>query len=131
MVLYLISVGLSVTMGLMGFVNLAHGVFAMLGGYVVTSLMNRYGVPFCRGARWRGGGHRARQRRRSSGCSTARSTAASDLDQVLLTMGLIFMSVAGGDLCLGTAGAADAPAALARRPDRSRLPQLSRAIAAF
>ena len=33
MVLYLISVGLSVTMGLMGFVNLAHGVFAMAGGY--------------------------------------------------------------------------------------------------
>src|ERR1700704_2223672 len=46
MVLYLISVGLSVTMGLMGFVNLAHGVFAMLGGYVMTSLINRYGVPF-------------------------------------------------------------------------------------
>src|SRR5262249_15249781 len=46
MVLYLISVGLSVTMGLMGFVNLAHGVFAMVGGYVVTSLMTRYGVPF-------------------------------------------------------------------------------------
>src|SRR5271167_1665197 len=46
MVLYLISVGLSVTMGLMGFVNLAHGVFAMLGGYLLTSLMNRFGVPF-------------------------------------------------------------------------------------
>ena len=37
MVLYLISVGLSVTMGLMGFVNLAHGVFAMAGGYIMTS----------------------------------------------------------------------------------------------
>ena len=46
MVLYLISVGLSVTMGMMGFVNLAHGVFAMLGGYVLTSLMSRMGVPF-------------------------------------------------------------------------------------
>src|SRR3981189_944843 len=46
MVLYLISVGLSVTMGLMGFVNLAHGVFAMAGGYVLTSLMSRWGVPF-------------------------------------------------------------------------------------
>jgi branched-chain amino acid transport system permease protein len=46
MVLYLISVGLSVTMGMMGFVNLAHGVFAMLGGYVLTSLMSRVGVPF-------------------------------------------------------------------------------------
>src|SRR5216684_2593623 len=46
MVLYLISVGLSVTMGLMGFVNLAHGVFAMAGGYAMTSLMGRMGVPF-------------------------------------------------------------------------------------
>src|SRR3982751_6842550 len=46
MVLYLISVGLSVTMGLMGFVNLAHGAFAMAGGYVMTTLMNRAGVPF-------------------------------------------------------------------------------------
>ncbi len=46
MVLYLISVGLSVTMGLMGFVNLAHGVFAMAGGYVLTSFMNRLGAPF-------------------------------------------------------------------------------------
>ena len=46
MVLYLISVGLSVTMGMMGFVNLAHGVFAMAGGYIVTSLMKNQGVPF-------------------------------------------------------------------------------------
>src|ERR1700689_1999702 len=46
MVLYLISVGLSVTMGLMGFVNLAHGAFAMAGGYVMTTLMNRWGVAF-------------------------------------------------------------------------------------
>ena len=43
MVLYLISVGLSVTMGLMGFVNLAHGAFAMLGGYVLTSVMSQIG----------------------------------------------------------------------------------------
>src|ERR1700694_4862356 len=46
MVLYLISVGLSVTMGLMGFVNLAHGVFAMAGGYLATSLMKRLDAPF-------------------------------------------------------------------------------------
>src|SRR5437660_10638688 len=46
MVLYLISVGLSVTMGLMGFVNLAHGVFAMIGGYAMTTLMSRANVPF-------------------------------------------------------------------------------------
>jgi branched-chain amino acid transport system permease protein len=92
MVLYLISVGLSVTMGLMGFVNLAHGAFAMTGGYIMTTLMNRAGAGFplaLLGA-------------------VAAVTAISlilerllyrrfyggdDLDQVLLTMGLIFASV--------------------------------------
>jgi branched-chain amino acid transport system permease protein len=93
MVLYLISVGLSVTMGLMGFVNLAHGVFAMLGGYVVTSLMNRYGVPFAAALV-------------GAALATALGSVVierllyrplyggNDLDQVLLTMGLIFISVA-------------------------------------
>ena len=46
MILYVISVGLSVTMGLMGFINLAHGVFAMAGGFVLSTLMARAGVPF-------------------------------------------------------------------------------------
>jgi branched-chain amino acid transport system permease protein len=93
MVLYLISVGLSVTMGMMGFVNLAHGVFAMLGGYVVTSLMTRYGVPFAV----------------ALVCAAVVTALGSivierllyrplyggdDLDQVLLTIGLVFMSVA-------------------------------------
>src|SRR6202011_4473813 len=95
MVLYLISVGLSVTMGLMGFVNLAHGVFAMLGGYVRTSLMSRFGVPFLPAV---------------LGAAVAVAAASlpierllyrrlyggDELDQVLLTMGLVFMSVAGG-----------------------------------
>ena len=40
-VLFIVSVGLSVTMGLMGFVNLAHGAFAMFGGYVIVLSMNR------------------------------------------------------------------------------------------
>ena len=44
--LFVISIGLSVTMGLMNFVNLAHGAFAMLGGYVCVVLMTRAGVPF-------------------------------------------------------------------------------------
>jgi len=44
--LFLISVGLSVTMGLMNFVNLAHGSFALLGGYVCVELMRQWGVPF-------------------------------------------------------------------------------------
>jgi branched-chain amino acid transport system permease protein len=46
MMLFIISVGLSITMGLMGFVNLAHGVFAMAGGYVTALLMERAGLPF-------------------------------------------------------------------------------------
>jgi branched-chain amino acid transport system permease protein len=44
--LFLIGVGLSVTMGLMNFVNLAHGAFAMVGGYVCVYAMTRFGVPF-------------------------------------------------------------------------------------
>src|SRR6478672_2580579 len=44
--LFLISIGLSVTLGLMNFVNLAHGAFAMLGGYVCVVSMHRLGVPF-------------------------------------------------------------------------------------
>jgi branched-chain amino acid transport system permease protein len=92
MVLYLISVGLSVTMGLMGFVNLAHGAFAMAGGYVMTTLMNRAGAPFPLALM----------------AAVAAVVAASfvlerllyrplyggsELDQVLLTIGLIFMTV--------------------------------------
>src|SRR6516225_2765022 len=46
MVLYIVSVGLSVTMGLMGFVNLAHGVFAMVGGYITVTLMSSSELPF-------------------------------------------------------------------------------------
>lgn len=46
MVLYVIAVGLSVTMGLLGIANLAHGVFAMAGGYVTLTLMNDAGAPF-------------------------------------------------------------------------------------
>lgn len=46
MLLFLISLGLSVTLGLMNFVNLAHGVFAMVGGYTSVVLVNTYGVSF-------------------------------------------------------------------------------------
>jgi len=46
MILYVISVGLSVTMGLMGFINLAHGVFAMAGGFLLSTAMARFGLPF-------------------------------------------------------------------------------------
>ena len=46
MLLFILAVGLCVTMGLMNFINLAHGAFAMLGGYLTVGLMQRYGVPF-------------------------------------------------------------------------------------
>jgi branched-chain amino acid transport system permease protein len=46
MLLFILAVGLSVTMGLMNFINLAHGAFAMVGGYATIILMQRYDVPF-------------------------------------------------------------------------------------
>jgi branched-chain amino acid transport system permease protein len=46
MLLFLLSIGLSITLGLMRFINLAHGAFGMCGGYVATTLMNALGVPF-------------------------------------------------------------------------------------
>src|ERR1700738_134617 len=100
MVLYLISVGLSVTMGLMGFVNLAHGVFAMAGGYVLTGFMSRWGGLFV-----------AALLAATVAVSLAsipiervlyrRLYGGEELDQVLLTMGLVFMSVAGAPYCWG------------------------------
>src|SRR5271170_482874 len=100
MVLYLISVGLSVTMGMMGFVNLAHGVFAMAGGYVMTSLMNRYGVPLPAALTVAIAAvalaslpiERLLYRRLYGG---------DELDQVLLTMGLVFMSGAAAQYLFG------------------------------
>jgi hypothetical protein len=46
MLLFILAVGLAVTMGLMNFINLAHGAFAMAGGYITVVLMQRHGVPF-------------------------------------------------------------------------------------
>jgi len=100
MVLYLISVGLSVTMGLMGFVNLAHGVFAMLGGYLMTSLMNRYGVPFL-GALALAAIATALASIPLERLLYRRFYGGDELDQVLLTMGLIFMSVAAATYVWG------------------------------
>ena len=69
MVLFIVSVGLSVTMGLMGFVNLAHGGFAMLGGYYRALTMRHWGLAFC--PRSRSPSPRSRARRWSwSACST-------------------------------------------------------------
>ncbi|MFM8822607.1 MAG: ABC transporter permease subunit, partial [Limnohabitans sp.] len=46
MLLFILAVGLAVTMGLMNFINLAHGAFAMAGGYLAVTLMQRLNVPF-------------------------------------------------------------------------------------
>jgi branched-chain amino acid transport system permease protein len=100
MVLYLISVGLSVTMGLMGFVNLAHGVFAMAGGYVVTSLMKDQGVPFP----WALVGATLAVAAASIPVERLlyrRFYGGDELDQVLLTIGLVFMSVAAATYIWG------------------------------
>ena len=51
MLLFVLACGLSVTLGLMNFVNLAHGAFAMAGGYITLVLVNRLGVPFFAGHR--------------------------------------------------------------------------------
>ncbi|MCW5720647.1 MAG: branched-chain amino acid ABC transporter permease [Devosia sp.] len=46
MVLFVISIGLSLTMGLMKVVNLAHGAFAMIGGYIASYLTQQMGLHF-------------------------------------------------------------------------------------
>src|SRR5215469_9380365 len=92
MILYIVSVGLSVTMGLMGFVNLAHGVFAMAGGYVTVTLMNRYAVPFSL-ALAIAFVSMALLSVILERTLYAHLYGASELDQVLFTIGLIFMSV--------------------------------------
>src|SRR5690554_1243106 len=100
MLLYLMSVGLSVTMGLMNFVNLAHGVFAMFGGYAALLVVNHLGGSFffallaafvialiagavlevllCR-----------------------RLYASQALDQVLLSIGIVFVAVAAMTVMFG------------------------------
>lgn len=101
MVLFMLACGLSVTLGLMNFVNLAHGAFAMAGGYCAFVLVNRLGVPFL-----------------ASIPLVFVITAAvgllfertlyvhvygkSHLDQVLFTIGLVFMSVVAADYVAGS-----------------------------
>ncbi len=101
MLLFLLSVGLSVTLGLMNFVNLAHCAFAMLGGYVTVTLVNRFHWPFfltlpvafLAAAATSAVFERILYRR---------LYRASDLDQVLLTIGLAFISVAVAAYYFGT-----------------------------
>lgn len=93
MFLFITSVGLSVTMGLMNFVNLAHGAFAMIGGYIVVSLTRSYGVGFIPSliiAAVTVALISVRFERRLY----RRFYRATDLEQVLLTIGLAFMAIA-------------------------------------
>ncbi|MBT9496730.1 MAG: branched-chain amino acid ABC transporter permease [Zoogloea oleivorans] len=100
MLLFLISVGLSVTLGLMNFVNLAHGAFAMFGGFVAVTLLNRAGIPFLAALPLAAIGtallgvlfERTLYRR---------LYAATHLDQVLFSIGLVFMSIAGAHYLFG------------------------------
>ena len=92
MILFIISVGLSVTMGLMGFVNLAHGAFAMFGGYVAATLVAQAGISFLPAL--------ALAAVAVALISVvfertlyARLYRAGELDQVLFTIGLVFMAV--------------------------------------
>jgi len=98
--LFLISIGLSVTMGLMNFVNLAHGAFAMIGGYLCVVAMTRLGVPFL-----------ATLPIAFAGAAVVgivlertlyqRLYQATHLDQVLFSIGLVFMAVAAATYVFG------------------------------
>ena len=110
MVLFIVSVGLSVTMGLMGFVNLAHGAFAMLGGYVIVLAMRHWGIGFMP-ALALGFVVTAAVSVVLERLLYARLYRAGELDQVLFTIGLVFIMIAGGD----AAGRAGEPAAAAAR----------------
>ena len=100
MVLFIVSVGLSVTMGLMGFVNLAHGGFAMLGGYAIALTMRHWGLPFF-AALAAGFVAVAALSVVLERLFYARLYRASELDQVLFTIGLVFVMIAAVTLTVG------------------------------
>jgi branched-chain amino acid transport system permease protein len=93
MLLFLLSVGLSVTLGMMNFVNLAHCSFAMVGGYATVTLINRFGWPFLATLplAFLAGALIAVVLERTL---YRRLYRASDLDQCLFTIGIVFVSVA-------------------------------------
>lgn len=100
MVLFIISVGLSVTMGLMGFVNLAHGVFAMTGGYFTVSLMTALGFDFIPALLAAAVGAALLSVPLERLCY-APLYKADELDQVLLSIGLVLMASAGFSYLFG------------------------------
>ncbi|WP_460448040.1 branched-chain amino acid ABC transporter permease [Alsobacter sp. SYSU BS001988] len=101
MLLFILACGLSVTLGLMNFVNLAHGAFAMAGGYVTSVLMNRLGVSFflCLPIAFLFAA--------LIGVVLERTLYRhlydrSHLDQVLFTIGIVFMAVSAVDYTMGS-----------------------------
>ena len=101
MLLFILAVGLAVTMGLMNFINLAHGAFAMLGGYITVLAMQRLGLPFlaCLPLAFAGAA--------LVGALLERTLYRPlyhkpHLDQVLFSIGLTFMAVATADYFLGS-----------------------------
>ena len=99
-ILFIVSVGLSVTMGLMGFVNLAHGAFAMVGGYVIAHAMNAWAFPFVL-ALATGFVVIAAASVAIERLLYTRLYRAAELDQVLFTIGLVFVTIASVTLLVG------------------------------
>jgi branched-chain amino acid transport system permease protein len=100
MVLFIVSVGLSITMGLMGFVNLAHGGFAMLGGYVIVLSMTKLGIPFVP-ALIVGFVVIAAFSVVMERLFYSKLYRAAELDQVLFTIGLVFVMISSVTLLVG------------------------------
>lgn len=100
MLLFVLAVGLCITLGLMNFINLAHGAFAMAGGYLTVVMMNRMGISFywCLPAAFVFSAvigvvlERVLYRRLYD---------KTHLDQVLFSIGLIFMAMATVDYAMG------------------------------
>jgi branched-chain amino acid transport system permease protein len=101
MLLFVLACGLSVTMGLMNFINLSHGVFSMAGGYITAFLINRLGVPFllCLPLAFLFSAALGMVLERTL---YRRLYARSHLDQVLFTIGIVFMAVAAVDYVIGS-----------------------------
>ena len=101
MLLFILACGLSITLGLMNFVNLAHGAFAMAGGYLTVVLTTRAGVNFVAALplAFLGTALIGVVLERTL---YARLYGRSHLDQVLFSIGLVFMAVAAVDYSMGS-----------------------------
>ena len=101
MLLFVLAVGLAVTLGLMNFINLAHGAFAMAGGYITVLAMNRLGVPFllCLPLAFIGA---ALLGAVLEPLLYRHMYAKPHLDQVLFSIGLVFIAVTAVDYLVGS-----------------------------